>query len=123
MFGGCTPLFFGTTYSFFIILDGPVIINMLQPTDCSTSKDYALKVFSCARVDNVWDVYRENTLKASERRKRGHGIFRRVLPDSKIPGNWHSFLHIDENKEGLVKLLAVEASKIQTNKVVVSTYG
>ena len=88
-------MFFGTICYFFIILDGPAIVNMLRPTDCSTFKDYTFKVFLCARFDNVWDVYRENTLKASKRRKRGPGICRRVIPDSKIPGNSHSFLHID----------------------------
>ena len=72
------------------------IVNMLQPTDRSTVKDYALKIFSCAIVDIVWDVYRENTLKASAIRKRGPVIRRPVLPDSKIPGNWHSFLRIDQ---------------------------
>ena len=88
-------MFFGRPCYFFIILDGPAIVNMLRPTDCSTFKDYALKVFSCARVDNVLDVYIENTLKASERRKRGPGICHRVKPDSNIPGNSHSFLRID----------------------------
>ena len=54
------------------------------------------------------------TLKTLVRRKRGQGIRRRVLSDSKIPGNWHSFLRIKENTEYLLKLLAVEVSEIQT---------
>ena len=76
---------------------------------------------TCSRVDIVWDVYLENSLKTSARVKRGHGIRRRVLPDSKIPSNWHSFLRVDENKEELFKFLAIESTSIQTDKAVVST--
>ena len=88
-----------------VILDGSVIVNMLYPVDCSKFKDYPSKVFSpficcqlesCNRIDIVWDIYKENTLTASARRKRGSGTRRRFLPDSKIPSSWHSFLRIDE---------------------------
>ena len=62
---------------------------------------------SCNGIDIVWDVYKEHTLKTSARRKRGSRKSRKVLPDSKIPSYWHSFLQIDDNKE-LFKFLAVE---------------
>ena len=100
-----------------VILDGPVIVNMLSPVNCSTFRDYASKVFSlficcqlesCNRIDIICDVYKENTLKESARRKKGSGTRRRVLPDSKTPSNWRSFLQIDENKDDFLKFLAVE---------------
>ena len=67
---------------------------------------------SCAR--HCLGCLRGNTLKTLVRRKRGPRIRRRVLSDSKIPGNWHSFLRINENTEELLKLLEVEVSEIQT---------
>ena len=115
-----------------IILDGPAVVNMLSPDNCSTFRDYASNVFLpfiycqlqiCGRIDIIWDAYREKTLKASARRKRGAGIRRRVLTDSKIPSNWHSFLRVDKNKEELLTFLALESSKIMINKIVLSTYG
>ena len=90
----------------YVILDGPVI----APVNSSTFRDYAWKVFSpfmycqlesCIRVDIVWEFYKENTLKVSATRKKGSGTHRRVLPDSKIPYNWHSFLQINESREEL----------------------
>ena len=69
----------------------------------------------------VWDQYFQSSLKASARSKRGKEIRRRVLPDSKIPGNWASFLRVDENKTELFRFLADEAIKIDTEKTVVSS--
>ena len=79
---------------------------------------------SCCRVDVVWDVYVKNSLKTTARIKRGEGIRRRVLPTSKIPGNWHSFLRVNENKQELFEFLADGVVSLQTDeKVVVSTRG
>ncbi|KAH3874927.1 hypothetical protein DPMN_038184 [Dreissena polymorpha] len=73
---------------------------MLKPNFCKTFEDYDKNVFlpyidyqlkTCSRVDVVWDEYREDSLKASTRGKRGKGIRRRVHADSAIPGNWESF--------------------------------
>ena len=47
-----------------IELDGPAIVNILEPRDCSTFKDYSLKVLcpflstqleACERIDIIWD--------------------------------------------------------------------
>ena len=78
---------------------------------------------SCNRVDIVWDVYKKDSLKTTARTKRGKGIRRRVLPNSKIPGNWHSFLRVDDNKEELFAFLADGIKLIETEKLVVSTRG
>lgn len=63
-----------------IILDGAAIVNMLKPNGASTFREYATKEFSTFiknqlvstnRLDIVWDVYIENSLKLSARTKRG----------------------------------------------------
>lgn len=51
----------------------------------------------------------------------GKGIRRKVLPDTKIPGNWQAFLRVDENKEELFSFLATATVNIATEKIVVST--
>ena len=114
------------------ILDGPVILNMLSPVNYSTFRDYAPKVFlpficyqvePCNRIDIAGDVYKENTLKESARReKMGSRTRGRILPDSKIPGNWYSFLQTDESKDDLLEFLAVKTSHIKSNQVIASTY-
>ena len=49
-----------------IILDGAVIVNMIQPTGCKTFKDYALmkimpyiviQLEKADKVDIVWDIH------------------------------------------------------------------
>ena len=63
-----------------IILDGAAIVNIIKPNGVTTFKQYATQNFipyikhqliSCQRIDIVWDVYVENSLKASARHKRG----------------------------------------------------
>ncbi|CAG2228323.1 unnamed protein product [Mytilus edulis] len=117
-----------------IILDGAVIVNILKPRFCKTFEDYSKQVFlphinnylkSCSRIDVIWDEYRQDSLKASTRGKRGKGIRRRVQADSTIPGNWESFLRIDDNKTELFAYLAEQlltlTPSVQTT--VVSTKG
>ena len=62
------------------ILDGAVIVQMLRPSSNSTFEDYRLKVFfpyvlsllrKVQRVDIVFDVYNEQSLKLLTRTKRG----------------------------------------------------
>ena len=44
----------------------------------------------------------------------GKGIQQRVLLTTKIPENWQSFLHLDENKCELFVFLANEVTKEET---------
>ena len=76
----------------------------------------------CRRVDNVWDVYLENSLKESTRIKRDQGVCHHVLQDSKIPSNWHAFFCVDHNNIKLFKFLAVETSQLQTDGLVTATH-
>ena len=66
----------------------------------------------------------KNSLKTTARIKRGEGVRRRVLPTSKIPGNWHSFLRVSDNNQELLEFLADSVVSLQTDgKLIVSTRG
>ena len=115
-----------------LILDGAAIVNLLRPISCKTFEAYAHNVFikyvksrlaNVSRLDIVWDRYLQNSLKATTRSKRGTGIRRRVLPDTRIPKNWSSFLCDDNNKSELFAYLAQQVTSIDCSpKEVVSTY-
>lgn len=115
-----------------MVLDGAAIICMLKPTGSMTFKQYAdsvflpyLKTLLCdiVRLDVVWDVYTDDSLKTSTREKRGKGIRRRVDSTNNVPGNWHEFLRVPENKSELFQYLAVQAAEnLKTEKGVFLTY-
>ena len=97
------------------IMDGSVVVHMLPSGTSTTFQDYASNVFmpyiegqlqSVRRIDIVWDVYRDDSLKSATRDARGTGTRRKVIPSARIPGNWKSFLRVNENKTQLFHLLA-----------------
>ena len=97
------------------ILDGAVIVQMLKPGTAQTFEHYFNYVFApyitrqletVQRVDVVWDVYHEDSLKRCTREKRGYGRRRKVLASTRIPSDWKGFLRVDGNKDELFKLLA-----------------
>ena len=103
-----------------IILDGATVVHMLHPGMARTFQDYADTVFgsyilsqlqNANRVDIVWDVYMENSLKAT-REKRGKGIRRRVASTTVLPPTWKNFLHLDDNKTELFRFLSHQTIKI-----------
>lgn len=116
-----------------VIIDRAAIINMLKPIGVKTFQDYAVYTFllfimaqlrAAARVDIVWDVYIEQSLKTTARDKRGKGIRRRVAASNPVPGNWEAFLRSDENKTELFDFLAhVINDEVDTDKVLLSTCG
>ena len=98
-----------------IILDGAVIVQMLPPGTVRTFEEYCQTVFgpyiarqlqSVKRVDLVWDVYKEGSLKKATRERRGTGQHRQVTMSTRIPTDWKGFLQNDENKNELFLLLA-----------------
>ena len=98
-----------------IILDGAAILKMLKPIDVKTFQDYATHVFlpfikaqlrNVTRIDIIWDVYLEDSLKSTAREILGRGIRRRVAPSNTIPGNWQEFLRLADNKTELFDFLA-----------------
>ena len=87
-----------------------------------TFQDYSQLVFlaylermlqDVGRLDVVWDVYKEDSLKAQTRQNRGAGNHLRVVNNTNIPGNWNNFLHCDSNKESLFQLLANAIQEFQ----------
>lgn len=116
------------------VFDGAAVVHLLPPKGCRTFKDYAENVFvpyiwnqlHCAsRVDIVWDRYIPDSLKQQSREHRAHSkplVRQRVQSHSPIPGNWLSFLRVNENKSELFEYLSgcVEQTEFG-DKVVVST--
>ena len=88
---------------------------MLPPGTVRTFEGYCQTVFgpyierrvqSVKRVDLVWDLYREGSLKRTTRERRGTGQRRQVTMSTRIPRDWKGFLPNDENKNELFLLLA-----------------
>ena len=115
------------------VIDGAVVVQMLNPKTASTFREYVATVFilyvtsqlqSAQRIDIVWDTYKDDSLKSGTRDKRGSGAWRRVALSVKIPPNWKSFLRVNQNKAELFRLLAEEVMAIHApGKEVYSTYG
>ena len=70
-----------------IIVDGAVVVQMLQPTAVSTFEEYFNSIFApyilrqledVKRIDIVCDVYKDDSLKKAAREKRGSGQRRKV---------------------------------------------
>lgn len=116
-----------------IIMDGAVLVQMLKPVMVQTFQEYSDRVFmphvlrhlaSVKRIDVVWDVYLEDSLKSSARERRGSGTRIRVEPKAKIPKNWQGFLRVDENKTALFGFLARELGALSVEgKQIYTTYG
>ena len=115
-----------------VILDGPAIVNMLKPVACQAFAEYAEKVFlkylakqleAVDRLDIVWDIYVQDSLKSTTRSKCGKGSRRRVQPTTRVPTNWHEFLRVDDNKTELFAYLADQSISISDSKQIVSAKG
>ena len=97
------------------VLDGAVIVQMLRPNANTTSfQDYIQTILvpyilghlhKYDRVDLIFDVYIKDSLKAGLRRQRGTGRRLKVSLKTKLPGDWSSFLRVDQNKEELFILI------------------
>lgn len=114
------------------IIDGAVIVQILEQGMATKFKEYADFMFkpyilkqleAVQRVDVVWDVYREDSLKSTTRERQGTGTRRRVT-SSKLLKNCKSFLHVGDNKTELFLFLAKELQAIDIEgKEVYTTYG
>ena len=116
------------------ILVASVVVQMLRPDNARTFSDYRVNVFvpylmsvlsKTERVDVVFDVYREHSLKVLTREKRGVGTRTHVVGHAKIRTNWQEFLPVDENESELFHFLAeanLDKSDIQ-GKTVIFTYN
>ena len=97
-----------------------------------TFKAYAETIFKVLlayfnffkRIDIVFDIYLENSLKAATREKRGRGIKKRISAENRCPGNWMQFLKEDTNKKELNEFLAttLTAKTYPSDRQLVVTY-
>ena len=110
-----------------VIIDGAALINAKQPGLAKTFDDYADEVIEphiesyvkrYSRVDVVFDVYRQYSLKAETQQKSGSGARRKVVGNSRLSKSWNSFLRCDENKTELFAFLADKMITAQTNKMI-----
>ena len=53
---------------------------------------------------------------AETRTKQGKGVRKRVEPATSIPGNWQTFLHLDDNKNELFSFLARNVASTDSPK-------
>ena len=101
------------------VLEGSVLVNMTKPNKNQSFKNYCSDIFfpqvkklrqqyNSERIDVVFDTYKDPSLKASTRMKRGKGIRRKVQDNSIAPTNWRGFLRLDQNKTELFAYLSKE---------------
>ena len=99
------------------IFDGSVLVQMLARRGVSTFAEYSEKVFlnfilnelkRIDRVDIVWDRYLPQSIKGSEREKRGSGTRLKVSAQTKIPANWKDFLNDSKNKQEFYDYLTLQ---------------
>ena len=102
-----------------LILDGAAIVQMTPAGESKKFGEYADKEFanhlvsrakssSIERIDVVFDVYRQKSIKASTREDRGIGSRVRVVETTPVIRNWRNFLRVNENKEELFRLIAAK---------------
>ena len=83
------------------------MVNFKPPHKPITFEAYANDVIlsyiksqanTCSRVDIMFDVYLENSVKSQTRKERGTGIQQKVVGSGMTPKSWNNFLHVNENK-------------------------
>ena len=116
------------------IFDGGRLPYWCRPKPGQTFGQYAeevifwidsfFRIYGFSTQHIVFDVYRENSLKAATREKRGKGIRRVVAASNKVPNNWQDFLCDTVNKDSLNKFLAeaVTAHSFGRGKTVFVTH-
>nr|XP_014351797.1 PREDICTED: uncharacterized protein LOC106706003 [Latimeria chalumnae] len=115
-----------------IVIDGSALVNILPPHTSKTFDDYAREdvlpklesyCTKYKRIDIVFDVCWQFSLKFETKSKWGKGIRRRVTGTSKTPTNWRSFLRNDNNKTELFHFLVDKIAEISTTNTVIMTKG
>ena len=117
-----------------IALDGAAIVQMVPPRTSKTMGQYCenemhgflqryLKKPTVSRLDLVFDRYKDRSIKAAAREKRGSGQRIRVEETTPVPKNWKSFLRVNENKQELFKLIGQKVTAQPSSKVIFATIG
>ena len=100
------------TSSVIYIFDGNALLQALTGLP-GTFEELAQKVFDalpkCERVDFVTDTYKKDSIKSSERDRRGVSeTFLIKGSKTKIPRDWKGFMCNSKNKKQLIQLLFAE---------------
>ena len=113
------------------VIDGPALVNMNAPAKTSTtfncySNQLKKKIVEAGintkRVDVVFDVYKQRSLKSQTRESRGQGIRTSVRHNTPVPKDFSSFMRDGKNKTELFELLADNFASIK-HPIIVSTKG
>ena len=92
------------------VVDGAAFVNMNPPRISTTYGDYCdkelkdrirLMARDVKRLDLVFDIYKEDSLKSQTRENRGHGVRISVRKETPIYKNFHQFMRNDKNKTEL----------------------
>ena len=115
------------------VIDGAAFVNMNRPKSSTTYGKYCedellskLKFTSqnTKKLDLVFDVYNENSLKSQTRENRGGGMRISVLKDTLICKDFQKFRRNDTNKTKLFKMIAEAVIQIlETLATIVATIG
>ena len=120
------------------LVDRAALVHSLSPKtsrhNSKTFQDYAHLVFlphithllhDVVRLDVVWDVYQQDSLKAHTCRTHGTGTQIRITNNTSLPKNWKNLLWVHANKAGLLRLLpiALWESHHPPGKTIISTLG
>ena len=96
------------------VIDAPAWVHMHLPRSSKAIGDYCCEEvlspiinFTLKRIDLVFDVYREDSLKRDIRMRQGDEVCRfSVRKETPVPKNFKSFLHNEGNKTELFHLIA-----------------
>ena len=115
------------------VIDGAAFVNMNRPKSSTTYGKYCedehlskLKFTSqnTKRLDLVFDVYNEKSLKSQTRENRGGGMRKSARKDTPICNDFQKFMRNDTNKTELFKTVAEAAIQIpETLATIVATIG
>ena len=110
-----------------IVIDGSLVVQMLSPKTAKTFDEYSKTEFSnyivskvkgkVTRIDIIFDVYKEKSIKAESREKRGTGMRIKFTVHIPICKKWKEFLHHNQNKADIFLLLAKDLIIIPSSTV------
>ena len=91
------------------IVDGAAFVHMNAPKACKNYGEYCdvlqqkirLLANNVLRLDMVFDMYEEKSIKSQTRQRRGHGVRVSVQKQTPIYKNFHEFMRNDQNKTEL----------------------
>jgi hypothetical protein len=115
------------------VIDGAAFVHMHPPRSSSTYGNYCDEELfrkikyafqHTERLDIIFDVYRENSLKCQTRENRVEEIIISVRKDTPICKNFQKFMRNDSNKTELFKMISEAVIRIPESKnKVVATIG